>query len=341
VRRIGWKARLALIALALLLPLLAASPARAGFGPPPVTCPPGSSCYLWVYSHAHFGGSHTGGSTPIPIQPPPCTWDPQGDVQAGSQKLVSSYNGTPPARTAANDQYATYTQAQQMLATKSTEQGEWYYRPDEPNQPAVCNSEPRWFFAVPGEPLPGSTLTPVSVAQLATGTLPIPRAGQMVLSPVKGPTYSNLPTFVRLTFDRQVEIAPGGAPYVTDQVAVYGAAATVWVIAEPMQLNVNDSTATLYTSCSYQGSQDMVLHPKQVASTGANGKADCGVTFHQPGNWTITATVAWHTCWVPAVVYSPPPATCTPVPNANLNPATWTRTVPVHEIQAANGSGAT
>jgi hypothetical protein len=93
-------------------------------------------------------------------------------------------------------------------------------------------------------------------------------------------------------------------------------------------------------SCGYLGSQEMTLHPKQVASTGANGKADCGVTFHQPGNWTIAATLNWRTCWVPEVVYSPPPATCNPVPGANLNPVTWTRTVAVHEIQAANGSGA-
>jgi hypothetical protein len=338
--RVGARHLLVIAALALVLPLLAASPARAGFGPPPVTCPPGSSCYLWLYSHAHFGGSHTTGYIPIPVQPPPCTWNPMGNVQTGSQALVSSYNGKPPASNAPNGQYATYTQAQQMLATHSTEKGEWYYRPDQPNQPAVCNSEPRWFFAVPGEPLPGSTLTPVSVAELDTSTLNIPAAGQMILSPVKGPTYSNLPTFVRVTFDRAYEIGPDGAPYVTDQAAVYGAAATVWVIAKPIQLSVNDSTATMYTAgCGYLGSQEMTLHPKQVASTGANGKADCGVTFHQPGNWTITATLTWRTCWVPEVVYSPPPAVCNPVPNANLNPVTWTRTVAVHEIQAANGSG--
>ena len=340
-RRFGAKHRLVIAGLALVLPILAASPARAGFGPPPVTCPPGSSCYLWLYSHAHFGGSHTSGYVPIPVQPPPCTWNPVGDVQTGSQKQVSSYNGKPPAQNAPNNEYATYTQAQQMLATHSTEKGEWYYRPDQPNQPAVCNSEPRWFFAVPGEPLPGSTLTPVSVAELDTSTLKIPGAGQMILSPVKGPTYSNLPTFVQLKFNQPIEIGPGGAPYVTDQAAVYGQAATVWVIAKPMQLSVNDSTATMYTSgCGYLGSQELTLHPTQVAHVGANGKADCGVTFHQPGSWTITASVGWRTCWVPEVVYSPPPATCTPVPNANLNPVTWTRTVAVHEIQAANGSGA-
>jgi len=338
VRRTGWKARLLVAGLAIVLPILAASPARAGFGPPPVTCPPGSSCYLWLYSHAHFGGSHSPGSIPIPVTPPPCTWNPVGNVQAGSQYLVTYYQGQAPARSAPNGQYAAYAQAEQMLATHSAEPGEWYFRPDQPGQPAVCNSEPRWFFVVPGEPLPGGTLAPVSLAQLATSTLKIPGAGQMILSPAHGPTYSNLPTFVRVTFNRPYEIGPGGAPYVTDYAAVLGAAATVWVIAEPLQLSTNDSTATRYLSgCGYLGSQEMTLHPRQVASTGANGQADCGLTFHQPGNWTITATLNWRTCWVPEVVFSPPPANCTPVPGANLNPVTWTRTVPVHEIQAANG----
>ena len=83
----------------------------------------------------------------------------------------------------------------------------------------------------------------------------------------------------------------------------------------------------------------MLLHdPGAVASTGANGKADCGVTFRQPGTWTIGATLTWRTCWVPQVVNGPPPAACNPVPGANLNPVNWNRNVVVHEIQAANGA---
>jgi len=346
-RAIGWRQRLILAGLAALLPFLAAAPARAWDQPPPVTCPPGSSCYLWLYSHTHFGGSGYGGSggyVPIPVQPPPCPWDPVGNVQTGSRYLLNYYNGAAPARSAPNGQYAAFTQAQQMIAARSTEPGEWYFRPDGKNQTAAvqaeCAAEPRWFFAVPGEPLPGGTLAPVSLAQLAASTLKIPAAGRMYLNPVNGPTYSNLPTFVRVVFAGPYQIGPDGDPYVTDQAAVLGAAATVWVIARPLQLSTSDSTAKLYTSgCGYLGSTTMVLKPGQVASTGANGTADCGVTFHQPGTWRITATLSWRTCWVPAVEYGPPPAVCTPVPGADLNPVIWNRNVAVHEIQAANGTG--
>jgi hypothetical protein len=336
----------AVAGLAVLLSVLLAGPARAYDGPPPVSCPPGSQCYLWLISQTHFGGSgYSGGSgTPIPVQPPPCRWVPEGNSQTGSQYLVSSYHGNPPAQNAPNGQYASYTQAAAMIAAHSTQPGQWYYRPDQPGQSpaqqAVCAGEPRWFFALPGEPLPGGTLAPVALAQLATGTLRIPAAGAMVLSPKNGPTYSNLPTFVRVTFNPQPEIGPGGVPYVTDYAAVQGAAATVWVIAEPLQLSTSDLTATLYhQACGYLGSTELALHPDQVARVGANGTADCGVTFHQPGTWRITAKVQWRTCWVPEEVFSPPPAQCTPVPGADLNPAVWNHNVAVHEIQAANGTG--
>ena len=83
----------------------------------------------------------------------------------------------------------------------------------------------------------------------------------------------------------------------------------------------------------------MVRDRQAVAHTGANGTADCGVTFRQPGTWNITATLTWRACWVAAVVDGPPPAACNHVPGANLNPANWARNVNVHEIPAANGGG--
>jgi hypothetical protein len=339
------KVRLVVAGLAVLLPVLLAGPARADFQPPPVSCPPGSACYVWLYHQATFGGSgySPGTYNPIPVQPPPCQWDPEGTVQTGSQYILSHYNNTAPAQNAPNGQYASYTQAQQMIASHSTEPGEWYFRPDQPGQsPALhaeCAGEPMWFFAVPAEPLPGGTLAPVGLAELAATTLRIPGVGQMQLSPKNGPTYANLPTFVRVTFDQAVEIGPGGDPYVTDTAAVQGAAATVWIVARPMQLTTSDNTANLFLNCGYLGSTELELHPAQVARTGANGTADCGVTFHQPGTWRVTTTVQWRTCWVPDQEYGPPPAVCTPVPGANLNPDVWNRNVVVHEIQAANGSG--
>jgi hypothetical protein len=153
----------------------------------------------------------------------------------------------------------------------------------------------------------------VGLAELAATVLRIPGVGQMQLSPKKGPTYANLPTFVLVTFDQPVEIDPGGAPYVTDTAAVQGAAATVWIVANPMQLAVSDTSAQLFSNCGYLGSIEMELHPAQVARTGANGTADCE--------------------------YGPPPAQCHAVPGANLNRDVWNRNVVVYEIQAANGTG--
>ena len=160
----------------------------------------------------------------------------------------------------------------------------------------------------------------------------------MVLSPGNGRSFSNLPTFARVTLQGNFERGPGGVPYVTDFAQLGNQAATVWVEATPLQLSTSGSSATLNTGgCGYLGSRMMVTNPGAVARTGANGKADCGVTFRQPGRWQVTATLTWRTCWVPAVVDGPPPAACTPVPGANLNPDNWARNVNVREIQAANG----
>jgi hypothetical protein len=83
----------------------------------------------------------------------------------------------------------------------------------------------------------------------------------------------------------------------------------------------------------------MVRNPGAVARTGANGTADCGVTFRQPGTWNINATLTWRACWAVGAQDGPPPADCNPVPWAALNPVNWARNVNIHEIQAANGSG--
>src|SRR6266566_2006948 len=155
----------------------------------------------------------------------------------------------------------------------------------------------------------------------------VPGAGQMKLSPKNGNSFSNLPTFARVTLSFRPEFGPGGLPYVTDNAQLGNQAATVWVEATPLQLSTNDNAARLDTGgCGYLGSAMMVRNPQAVASTGANGTADCGVTFRQPGTWNITATLTWHACWVVGVVNGPPPANCA-------------RNVNVHEIQAANGAG--
>ena len=90
--------------------------------------------------------------------------------------------------------------------------------------------------------------------------------------------------------------------------------------ATPLQLSTNDNSARLDTAgCGYIGSTEMVRNPRAVAHTGANGTADCGVTFRQPGTWNITATLTWRACWAVGVQDGPPPTDCNPVPGAALN----------------------
>jgi hypothetical protein len=162
----------------------------------------------------------------------------------------------------------------------------------------------------------------------------------MILSPRSGNSYSNLPTFSRVTLSFRPEFGPGGLPYVTDNAQLGDQGATVWVEATPLQLSTNDNAARLETAgCGYLGSTEMVRNPGAVAHTGANGTADCGVTFRQPGQWNITATLTWRACWAVGVQDGPPPAACNPVPGAALDAVNWARNVNIHEIQAANGGG--
>ena len=203
-----------------------------------------------------------------------------------------------------------------------------------------CLNEPLFFWDVPGAPLPGIEIPPQTLAQLALAKMNVPQAGRMLLSPKTGNSYSNLPTFARTTLSFRPEFAADGMPYVTDNAQLGDQAATVWVRATPLQLSTSDNSARLDTAgCGYLGSKEMVTNPRAVARTGANGTADCGVTFRQPGNWNITATMTWQACWAVGIDDGPPPAGCNPVPGAALNPVTWARPVNVREIQASNGGG--
>jgi hypothetical protein len=342
----SWRYSIVIAGLAALLAALAASPASAADGGGgPVTCGPGTSCYIQITQWVHFSGDHSPGTTNVvvDIQPPACSWDPVGNAQTGSQYIVSQYAGDPPSPSDPYDQSATYQQAKEMLATGSTEAGEWYFLPDAPYDTAAqaqeCAAQPLYFFAQPGEPIPGVVIPPKTLAQLAVAGLPVPKAARMYLSPVTGNTYSNLPTFARVTLTQPYHIGPDGLPYGRAEAGFNGNAATVWVEATRLQLATDDSSSTPYTNgCGYLGSTEMITDPQAVARTGANGTPDCGVTFIGPGTFNLTATLTWKTCWVPEAVDGPPPAQCTPVPGAELNPDIWTRNVTVHEIQAANGA---
>jgi hypothetical protein len=346
-RRPGWRARFVILGLAGVLPVLAAVPASAADGSSSVSCATGDSCVISLEKMVQFGGANYSpgaNNMVIDIAPPPCSWNPIGDAYTGSQNVISSSGGTAPPPGSLFDTAQTFQQAKQLLATTPMPAGEWYVLPvrqgDTPAEEAACLAQPLYFWDVPGAALPGIPVPPVTLAQLATSKLLVPGAGRMLLSPVTGVSYSNLPVFARVTLaGRQYEIGANGMPYLTDNARLGNNAATVWVEAKPLQLSTTDSSAKLDTGgCGYLGSALMVRNPRAVASTGANGTADCGATFRAPGAWTMTATLTWQTCWVPAIVNGPPPAACNPVPGANLNPVNWARNVNVHEIQAANGA---
>jgi hypothetical protein len=343
--------RLAVLAVLAGLAAFAAAvpslPAGAADGSSSVSCSTGSSCEIMLAQMVHFGGrnySPGAQNTVVDITPPPCLWIPQGDAHAGSQVVIDFYNNTDPGPGAPFDGEHAFTEAKQLVNQNPVPAGTWYELPVNPNdtqaQVQQCLNEPLFFWDVPGQALPGIQIPPRTLAQLALAKMNVPRAGRMILSPKSGNSYSNLPTFARTTLSFRTETGPGGMPYVTDNAQLGTQAATVWVRATPLQLSTSDGSARLDTAgCGYLGSAKMVRDPGAVARTGANGTADCGVTFRQPGTWTITATLAWQACWAVGVDAGPPPAGCTPVPGADLNPVTWARNVDVREIQAANGGG--
>jgi hypothetical protein len=333
----------------LSLAVLAAVPplqASAGDGPPSVGCDTGSSCFIELQKMVTYGGDYSPGANNmvVDIAPPPCLWIPEGDAHAGSQYVLNFYNNTDPGPAAPYDGHHAFMEAQQLVNQNPMPAGTWYYLPVNPNADAAgqqaCLKLPLFYWDVPGTPLPGVQVPPRTLAQLAIAKMLLPAAGRMLLSPRNGNSYSNLPTFVRVGLRGHFERGPGGLPYlrVTAQLGDQGA--TVWAQATPLQLSTSDSTATLDTAgCGYLGSRMMVTDPAAVAATGANGKADCGVTFRQPGTWQITAQLTWQTCWVARVVAGPPPGggAANPVPGAQRNPVNWARNVTVREIQAANG----
>jgi hypothetical protein len=74
----------------------------------------------------------------------------------------------------------------------------------------------------------------------------------------------------------------------------------------------------------------------QAAHVGVGSPIDCGLTFHSPATWNVTASMTWRTCWAQAPAGPPPAGNCTPVPGAQLNPVNWTGQIRADEIQSVN-----
>jgi hypothetical protein len=155
----------------------------------------------------------------VDITPPPCLWIPQGDAHTGSQVVIDFYNNTDPGGRPVR-RAACLPGGQAAGHPEPDAPRTWYELPVNPNdtqaQIQECLNEPLFFWDVPGAPLPGIEVPPQTLAQLALAKMNVPQAGTMILSPRSGNSYSNLPTFSRVTLSFRPEFGPGGLPYVTD-----------------------------------------------------------------------------------------------------------------------------
>jgi hypothetical protein len=339
-------AAILVIAAGLVGPALAAAPASAGNGTSSVGCSTGDSCTVMLEKMIHVSGDTAGSpvNTVVNIQPPPCLWEPIGDATTGSQAITGIY-GTD--WTKAPTIYSVNLAVKQAADLEKTPApGEWYMLPINPAAgqagAAQCLQLPLYAWVTPGNAPPGITIPPQTLAQLAAATVLLPTAGGLTFSPANGHSFTNLPTFVHATL-KGGHPGPGGRPYVSVTATLNGTSVTVWAEASRLQISASggQSYTADTTNCGYLGSQWMVTRPQQVAHTGVGGPIDCGLTFHSPTTWQVSATMAWQTCWAQngALNQPPDPATCTPVPGAQLNGTNWAaQPVVVNEIQSVNGN---
>lgn len=343
-------------AVLMLAPVLAPA-GHASTNPNPVSCTDASSCVIALEGTITFNGNWSQGTnnTDVNVQPPPCEWDALGDASE-SETIVQDFNRYVEIDGDLDpEQQAELAEAEKIAAEQPPPAGEWYgiiATGDTSSEVAACpqSGDLVWVPAGPGGTVgpPPIQLPASTLAQLALAVMNVPTAGGMATSPSGATTYSNLPTFVQVTLNGAYEPGTGGQPYVVVSAALDGVGATVWAKASSdLLLTSSAEDASYWTkSCGYLGSTEMTSDPAAVAGTGANGTADCGVTFHVPQAATITASyLSWQTCWIRRALpvsptnYPLPPAgaACHGVPGTpDLPGPTWNQTVNVEEIQAGN-----
>jgi hypothetical protein len=297
---------------------------------------------IQIESEVHFNGDWSPGTDNAGISvTPPCYWTPIGNAHTGSVLIVASladslqYGSIP-----AVDQKI-YAQAYKMQNENPMPAGEWYMSlSTAPQYNALCEQLP-FDFIPPGTAEPPVQLSPKDLAELAIAVMKVPGAGAVITSPKGNTTYSNLPTFIA------VRLAGGfhppaetSRPYAEVSDSLNGVGATAWASASNVALSVDGSSYSVaQKGCNYLGSQELISDPSAVAGMGAGGNPDCGVTFREPQQARITATVDWKVCYVLQAepMYEAPVGGCTAYRGADLNPTTWAKGFNVEEIQAGNG----
>jgi hypothetical protein len=336
-------AAIIILAAGLATPALAAAPASAGSGTSSVGCTTGDSCTVMLEKMVQFSGANYSpgaNNLVVDITPPACLWEPIGDAHTGSQAILSIYGTNPP------DLYQiphSVQVARGLVNTQPPTPGEWYELPVNPAGTAAqrqeCLTQPLYAWVPLGQAPPQINIPPQTLAQLALAKMALPTAGDMILNPASGQTYTNLPTYLRVTLGGGYQMFRG-MPYATVTATLGNTAATVW--AEPSRLQVSASGGTQYkpdtTHCGYLGSTQ--INTAQAANAGPGTPIDCGATFLSPAAWRLTATMTWRACWAPVAGGNPPaPGNCRPVPGAQLNGLNWNKAVTVNEIQSVNGAG--
>jgi hypothetical protein len=356
----GPLARGAALTAILAASALAAPSANAASGPQPTSgCDTTSSCGIQVSKLVTYGGDYSPAPTrTVSIAEPPCLWIPEGDAHAGSQYVIDQEGGHDPGAGAMFNTHEAFLQAQKLLATNPTPPGEWYYLPVNPNASAAGKAEcwklPLYYFATPQTPLPGLPIPPETLRDLAFARLQtVPLNKDPILNPSTS-SDANLPTSVQVAFAGPVKVASDGHPYVAVTASIPGGvSATVWAEAETLAIDpgtpaartFDDSTCSQVHTAQVPGAGTAQVlgstyDAGRMASIGINGTVDCGVTYHAPGSFGLTASVGWRACWeeIDNITQPPPPPAGCPwgnVPGAgDLAPSTaGPVTVAVREIQ--------
>ena len=219
-----------------------------------VNCPTGSSCYIQLEQMIHFGGDYSPGADNmvVDIQPPPCLGP--GRQRADRQPVHRQLLQRRPLRAPdALRRPVRLVHAGQADGGHSAppRPGEVVLPAGPPNDTAAQAAAVRGRAAVVLRGARRAAARHRAAAGDAGPARPAPRckipaAGRMYLSPRTGNTYSNLPTFARVTLQPALRDR-AGRPALRDGQGRGSAAtgATVWVEATPLQLATNDSSATL------------------------------------------------------------------------------------------------
>jgi hypothetical protein len=340
------KKRIKLTAVALLAlgpALIVPEAAHASIGGPGITCSGGSTCMLSLENEVHFGGDYSPGSDNAGISvTPPCYWTPLGNAHVGSEEIVATLADSLQYAQLSAAYTAIYQQAYKMQNENPMPAGEWYMllaTADTTADVKICSQQVGFDFVLPGDATPVVPLTPQDLAQLAIAVLKIPTDGAITTSPKSNTTYSNLPTFMEVRLAGQFHPArESSRPYTEVVAQLDGQGATAWASASNVALTVSGSGYQLFSSgCNWLGSQELVSSPGTVAGMGIGGTPDCGVTFREPQQARVTASVTWRVCYVEQAepLYVPPTGNCTFF--TTLGPTTWVKNFNVEEIQAGNG----